>query len=195
MNHCNGRWGMAGLLGEKKREIYQAISFLWRSDDLSNSWNSWKQQNYLWWSIWWWWQRESNKNRQGLFYKKRWVSSWDFNSDWRSVFRDKWTILLWNTTDRADKIRETLPFLLSSLHKHHPQWQWQWLQICPTSGNFSHNTIDCFYSSITDLENGSPVSIALSMLWLHLNNDKYEGFVRERSLLGSTHRNDRHIFW
>ena len=145
---------------------------MWWSDNLSNSWNSWKQQNYLWWSIWSWWQRESSKNRRGLFDKKRWVPSWDFNSDW-SVFRDKWAILLWNTADCTEEIWETLPFLLSSLNKHHPEWwskwQWQWLQICPTSGNY-------FSSSAS--EKWLSIFIAVSMLWLHLNNDKYEGFIK-----------------
>ena len=41
---------------------------------------------------------------------------------------------------------------------------------------------------------GNWLSIAVSMLRLHLNNDKHEGFIREGSLLGSTHHSDRHIF-
>ena len=57
----------------------------------------------------------------------------------------------------------------------------------------SHQVIlSLLHSSIRGLEKW--LSIAVSMLWLHLNNDKYQSSIRGRSLLGSTHHNDRHIF-
>ena len=142
--NCRDGWqGLARIFRkEDERKIQPKISLMWRPYNLSNSWNSWKQQNYLRWSIWWWWQKESSKNRKRLFCKKRSLPPRVSDSGRRVLRGVGGGARLYRDTDApspSPQIRAAVWLVVPALPSHWPQWVWgQWIQIRPRTGHHTY---------------------------------------------------------